>query len=134
MNKPYHLKPQPSTQLAHKSKSANKMKGAIISVIALIAIMATAEAALDCGKVDSFLVPCVPYLTAGGTPTPKCCQGVQSIKDISVTPQDKRDSCNCLKAAAQRYPTLKDEVAQALPAMCKVTLDIPISRTTNCEA
>nr|C0HLG2.1 RecName: Full=Non-specific lipid-transfer protein 1; Short=LTP1; Short=nsLTP1 [Trachyspermum ammi] len=90
--------------------------------------------AIDCKTVDSALLPCVPYLTGGGTPTTDCCKkGVTTIKDISVTTQQK-DACNCVKAAANRYPTLKDEVARALPDMCKVKLDIPISRTTNCDA
>lgn len=113
------------------------MKGAIISVIVLIAIVVMAnqgQAAIDCKTVDEALVPCVPYLTGGGTPTVPCCKGVSSIKDMSVSPQDKKDACNCVKAAANRYPTLKDEVAQALPVKCNVQLDIPVSRTTNCDA
>lgn len=113
------------------------MKGAIISVIVLIAIVIMAEqgqAAIDCKTVDSALLPCVPYLTGGGDPTKACCSGVTSIKTMSVTPQDKKDACNCVKAAANRYPNLKDDVAQALPVKCNVQLDIPISRTTNCDA
>lgn len=113
------------------------MKGAIISVIVLIAIVAMAEhgqAAIDCKTVDSALAPCIPYLTGGTAPTKSCCSGVSSIKDMSTTPQDKRDACNCVKTAANRYPNLKDEVAQALPDKCGVKLDIPISRTTNCDA
>lgn len=113
------------------------MKGAIISVIVLIAIVIMAEqgqAAIDCKTVDAALVPCVPYLTGGGTPTTQCCSGVSSIKTMAGTPQDKKDACNCVKAAANRYPNLKDDVAQALPVKCNVQLDIPVSRTTNCDA
>nr|C0HM61.1 RecName: Full=Non-specific lipid-transfer protein 1; Short=LTP1; Short=nsLTP1 [Carum carvi] len=89
---------------------------------------------IDCKTVDSALSPCIPYLLGGGTPTTDCCKGVSAIKDMSTTTDNKRNACKCVKTAAARYPSLKDEVAQALPDKCQVKLDIPISRNTNCDA
>lgn len=113
------------------------MKGAIISVIVVLAIVLMVEqgqAAINCGQVDASLAPCVPYLTQGGSPSAPCCSGVQGIKGMTTTPEDKRAACNCVKTAANRYPSLKDDAAQALPDKCGVKLDIPISRSTNCDA
>ena len=37
--------------------------------------------AISCGQVDAVLTQCVPYLTRGGNPVPKCCDGVKEIKE-----------------------------------------------------
>ncbi|KAG5538973.1 hypothetical protein RHGRI_019502 [Rhododendron griersonianum] len=44
---------------------------------------------------------------------------------MASTKEDKRAACTCVKAAANRYPNIKDDVAQALPAECGVQMDIP---------
>lgn len=113
------------------------MKGVIISIFVALAVVLMVEqghAAINCRIVDAGLLPCVPYLTQGGSPSTPCCIGVESIKTMTITTEDKRAACNCVKTAAQRYPSLKDEAAQTLPEKCRVKLDIPISRTTNCDA
>ncbi|XP_059658912.1 non-specific lipid-transfer protein 1-like [Cornus florida] len=112
------------------------MKGVVISVmvvLVMIQLMAEPGQAISCGQVDASLAPCVPYLTSGGNPTPECCNGVKSIKGMAATPTDKQTACKCVKDAANRYANLKDDAAQALPAKCNVQMDIPISRTTNCN-
>ncbi|MCE3050379.1 hypothetical protein HAX54_047079 [Datura stramonium] len=53
--------------------------------------------------------------------------------DASLAPSDRRVACNCVKAAANRYANLKDNASQALPNKCRITLDIPVSRSINCD-
>ncbi|XP_057466661.1 non-specific lipid-transfer protein 1-like [Actinidia eriantha] len=111
------------------------MKGVIIVVVvlAMVQLMVEPGQAITCGQVDAALAPCVPYLTGGGNPAPKCCDGVKDIKGMASSTVDKRATCNCVKAAANRYPSLKDDAAEALPTKCGVQMDIPVSRTTNCD-
>ncbi|KAH9707243.1 non-specific lipid-transfer protein [Citrus sinensis] len=43
-----------------------------------------------------------------------------------------RAACDCVKAAAARYPNIKEDAASSLPTKCGVQIGIPISKTTNC--
>ncbi|XP_027158732.1 non-specific lipid-transfer protein A-like [Coffea eugenioides] len=91
--------------------------------------------AIKCPEVDGYLTGCLPYLSAGGelSPEPARCSGVKSLIAAVKTPADKRDACNCVQEAANHFPSLKDDAAQALPRKCGVTLDIPISKSVNCD-
>ncbi|KAJ4710666.1 Non-specific lipid-transfer protein [Melia azedarach] len=112
------------------------MKGDVISMLVLIAIvqvmMVKPGEAVTCGQVDASLAPCIPYLTAGGSPAAACCDGVKNLKTITPTTADRRAACDCVKAAAARYPSIKEDAASSLPQKCGVQMDIPISKTTNC--
>lgn len=113
------------------------MKGVVIAIVVLSMVqqlMAEPTRAITCGQVDACLVPCMSYLVEGGTPQPACCDGVKNLKGMASNIADKRAACNCVKEAASRYSNIKDDAAQALPAKCGVQLDIPISKTTNCDA
>ncbi|CAI0459060.1 unnamed protein product [Linum tenue] len=91
------------------------------------------EGIISCGQVDSYLIPCVPYLTTGaGDPAPKCCDGVRSLKANTATADDRRAACGCVKAAAGRYP-VKDDAASSLPTKCGVDIGIPISKAIDCQ-
>ncbi|CAL1392786.1 unnamed protein product [Linum trigynum] len=91
------------------------------------------EGIISCGQVDSYLIPCVPYLTTGaGDPAPKCCDGVRSLKANTATVDDRRAACGCVKAAAGRYP-VKDDAASSLPTKCGVDIGIPISKAIDCQ-
>ncbi|XP_060218971.1 non-specific lipid-transfer protein 1-like [Lycium barbarum] len=112
----------------------------VVAVIVLVALamvqltMARRSGGVTCGQVDATLAPCVPFLTQGGEPGAACCSGVKTLKGMAQSIDERRTACNCVKAAANRYTNLKDDAAQALPGKCGVALDIPISRTTNCDA
>ncbi|XP_057497377.1 non-specific lipid-transfer protein 1-like [Actinidia eriantha] len=111
------------------------MKGVIIVVVvlAMVQLMVEPGRAISCDQVDASLAPCVPYLTGGGSPALKCCDGVKDIKGMASSTTDKQAACNCVKAAANRYPSLKDNVVKALPTKCGVQMDIPISQNTNSD-
>ncbi|XP_073311584.1 non-specific lipid-transfer protein 1-like [Primulina huaijiensis] len=106
----------------------------VIAILAIVQLFAQPGYAITCGEVDVALIPCIPYLTGHDIdPTPGCCNGLKVIIAKVQTPADKRACCNCVKAAANRYPDLKDAVAQSLPAKCGVAMDIVISRNVNCD-
>ncbi|XP_057981608.1 non-specific lipid-transfer protein A-like [Malania oleifera] len=115
--------------------------GGVLSVlVAVLVAMAVAvmaaelgHGAVTCGQVNFSLAACLPYLTAGGAPSPACCKGVVSLKGLARTTDDKRAACKCIKEAASHYPSIKEDVAAALPAKCGVSIDIPISTRTNCD-
>ncbi|KAI3444793.1 hypothetical protein Pfo_001458, partial [Paulownia fortunei] len=114
------------------------MKGGVVEVFALVAIVSLVVhqgQAVTCGQVDAALVPCISYLTGGGgdNPSPACCAGVKTVKGLAQTTADKRACCSCVKAAANRYADLKDEAAQSHPTKCGVQMDIPVSRSVDCD-
>ncbi|KAJ8748724.1 hypothetical protein K2173_011275 [Erythroxylum novogranatense] len=112
------------------------MKGVIISVLVMVAMvqfMAEPTVAVTCGQVDSYLAGCVPFLTAGGSPSTACCNGVKSLEANTPTTADRRAACDCVKAAAARYPNIKEDAAASLPQKCGIAMNIPISKNTNCQ-
>lgn len=113
------------------------MKGGVVAIFAILAVASLVVQhgqAVTCGQVDAALVPCINYLTGReDNPSPACCGGVKTVKGLAQTTADKRAACSCVKAAANRYADLKDAAAQNLPAKCGVELDIPVSRTVDCD-
>ncbi|EEF50265.1 non-specific lipid-transfer protein A-like [Ricinus communis] len=113
------------------------MKGAVISMLVVLAIVqfVMPGEAVDCGQVNSSLASCIPFLTGGvASPSASCCAGVQNLKTLAPTTADRRAACDCIKAAAARFPTIKQDAASSLPKKCGVDINIPISKTTNCQA
>ncbi|CAN0899027.1 Non-specific lipid-transfer protein A [Linum grandiflorum] len=116
------------------------MKGSVgvISMVVLVVTVVVAMprvAAINCGQVDAYLAPCIPYLingAAGGDPAPKCCEGVLNLKTNTPTVDERRAACACVKVAAGRYP-VKDDAAASLPTKCGVSVSIPISKTIDCQ-
>ncbi|KAM3323057.1 non-specific lipid-transfer protein 1 [Capsicum chacoense] len=105
----------------------------VVVVLAVVQLAMVARGAVTCGQVDANLAPCVPFLTQGGEPGAACCSGVKTLNGLAKSTDERRTTCNCAKAAANRYPNLKDDAAQSLPSKCGVTLNVPISRTINCD-
>ena len=104
-------------------------------VLAMVGLfMAKPGQAITCQQVDVALSSCVSYLTgSSGEPSPACCNGVASIKQNTPTKTDRQTACQCVKDAASKISSLKDDAAQQLPAKCKIQINVPISRTVNCN-
>ncbi|XP_006847752.2 non-specific lipid-transfer protein 3 [Amborella trichopoda] len=79
------------------------------------------------------LTPCLSYLTADvNSPNTPCCIGVQNVH-AGANSRDMRQSiCVCLKEVANGILNLNDDHAAALPGLCGVKLNIPISKSTDC--
>ncbi|PON74058.1 Lipid transfer protein/Par allergen [Parasponia andersonii] len=107
---------------------------ALLVVAAVVSFMAMPGQAITCQQVDVALSSCVSYLTGNaGEPSPACCNGVSSIKENTPTKLDRQTACQCVKDAAAKISSLKDDVAQQLPAKCKVQINVPISKTVDCN-
>ncbi|KAG5627014.1 hypothetical protein H5410_012232 [Solanum commersonii] len=113
---------------------------AIVLVLVVLAVVQLAiagrleqQGGVTCGQVDANMTPCISYLTQGGEPSAACCSGVKTVNGMAESADERKTACNCLKAAANPYANLKDDAAQALPSKCCVSLNIPISRTINCD-
>ncbi|XWS32427.1 hypothetical protein CRYUN_Cryun23aG0158400 [Craigia yunnanensis] len=114
------------------------MKGVVISVfvvLSMVQFMAKpGQAAVSCDQINECLASCIPYLTSGaGTPSVQCCGGVRKLHKIAQISEDKQAACNCVKQAAARFPTIKEDAASSLPAKCNVQINFPISKNTNCQ-
>ncbi|XWS77318.1 hypothetical protein CRYUN_Cryun01aG0250700 [Craigia yunnanensis] len=114
------------------------MKGVVISVFVVLAMVHfmvnPGRAAVSCDQVNECLASCIPYLTSGiGNPTAQCCGGVGRLQKIAQTTEDKQAACNCVKQAAARIPTIKEDAASFLPVKCNVQINYPISKNTNCQ-
>ncbi|XP_050213913.1 non-specific lipid-transfer protein A-like [Mercurialis annua] len=114
------------------------MKGVVVQIllaVAIVEIMMVPGLAIDCAQVNFSLATCIPFLTGiEASPSLACCAGVRSLKTLAPTPEDRRVACECAKAAAVRYPSLKVDAASSLPKKCGVDINIPISKTTNCQS
>ncbi|XP_021279691.1 non-specific lipid-transfer protein A-like [Herrania umbratica] len=107
------------------------MEGVVISVYVMLAILQLmvkqGQATVSCHQVNECLSPCVAYLTSGtGNPTAQCCGGVGRLQKIAETTADKQEACNCIKQAAARFPTIKEDAASSLPANCNAQINSPI--------
>ncbi|MCL7039924.1 hypothetical protein MKW94_015138 [Papaver nudicaule] len=76
----------------------------------------------------------MPYLV-GSTPEPldACCDGVNQIKGMAITIDEKRQACGCVKDAANKYSNIKQDAASDLPKKCGVPLSYPVSKTIDCN-
>ncbi|KAL8196113.1 hypothetical protein R6Q57_025113 [Mikania cordata] len=102
----------------------------LCAVVTCMVVVAPYVEAITCGQVNSYLVPCLPYLTKGGTPTSACCSGVKSLKDAAKTTVDRQTICTCLKKSSSG---INAGYAKNLPGLCHVTIPYTISPSTDCS-
>ncbi|KAL8255859.1 hypothetical protein R6Q59_030926 [Mikania micrantha] len=100
-------------------------------VVTCMVVVAPYAEAITCGQVNGYLASCLPYLTKGGTPTPKCCAGVKSLKDAAKTTADRQATCACLKNAYSS--SINANYAKSLPGKCGVSIPYTISPSTDCS-
>ncbi|KAL5708900.1 hypothetical protein ACHQM5_019646 [Ranunculus cassubicifolius] len=111
------------------------MKSVAICVVMVLAVLQLVQPgqAIECPAVDSCLAQCVPFLIGGAGPTPACCKGVQSLKDMAVTHADKTTACNCVKQAAAKVANIKPDAVSSLPTKCGIPFSFPVSVSTDCS-
>uniref|UniRef100_A0A0E0C9K7 Non-specific lipid-transfer protein n=1 Tax=Oryza meridionalis TaxID=40149 RepID=A0A0E0C9K7_9ORYZ len=107
----------------------------VVLVAAVVAPPTAVRAAISCSAVYNTLMPCLPYVQAGGTVPRACCGGIQSLLAAANNTPDRRTICGCLKnvangASGGPYITR----AAALPSKCNVSLPYKISTSVNCNA
>ncbi|XP_039036296.1 non-specific lipid-transfer protein 8-like [Hibiscus syriacus] len=104
-----------------------------ISVMLLLLIATTSNAAISCSAVIKDLRPCVNYLVKGsGKPPSTCCAGASALASAATSSADKKAACACIKSAAKNMKP-KNDLAQALPSNCGITLPVAISPNVDCS-
>ncbi|MCD7452712.1 hypothetical protein HAX54_017836, partial [Datura stramonium] len=114
------------------SSTLKKDEGITTSAIAMLTMiqrLAEPGQALTCGQVDASLAPCILILLR--RIQEYSCNSVKALNGMSQNTADRRLH-NCVKAA-NRHANLKHNASQALPNKCRITLDIPVSRSINCD-
>ncbi|XP_057999179.1 uncharacterized mitochondrial protein AtMg00810-like [Hevea brasiliensis] len=54
--------------------------------------------------------------------------------EVQVSQPISRAACDCIKTAAARYPNINANAASSLPKKCGIDFNIPISKSTDCQA
>ncbi|XP_028963982.1 non-specific lipid-transfer protein A-like [Malus domestica] len=107
---------------------------AVAVVLAMLVLVEPGHATVTCQQAVSSLTPCLPYLTSGAeTPPAACCSGVSGLKLLTQTTEDRRTACQCLKDAASQNQGIREDAAAGLPASCQVQINVPISRSVDCD-
>ncbi|KAI4356143.1 hypothetical protein L6164_000190 [Bauhinia variegata] len=117
------------------------MAKAIVAVFLCLTVMCLAlgppkaEAAVTCGQVVRYLMPCVSYVTNGGNVPAECCNGIRSLYGMAQTTQDRRSVCSCIKGAINGIPYTGTNIglAASLPGKCGVNIPYQISPNTDCS-
>lgn len=111
-----------------------KTRTMLVLVVTFLMVIAYHEGeAIVCSQVNMFLAPCLPYLKAGGAPSPPCCAGLNSLKAAVPAKPDKQAACQCLKNVASTIPGINDDNAKQLPAKCGVDLGVSFTKTVDCN-
>lgn len=116
-----------------KETMASMKVTCVVLLMSMLVINAPmSEAAVTCGQVTSFLIPCITYLQGGPGPSASCCGGVRSLNAAAQSTPDRKAACNCLKSAASSISKLNQNKAAALPGACGVNIPYKFSTSTNC--
>ncbi|KAK4377450.1 hypothetical protein RND71_003746 [Anisodus tanguticus] len=113
--------------------SRMEMVGKIARFVVLCMVVVAPHAeALTCGRVQSVLAPCLPYLQ-GHDPLRSCCGGVKGLLGTAKTPADRKIACTCLKSAVNAIKSIDAGKAAGLPSACGVNIPYKINPSTDCS-
>lgn len=94
-----------------------------------------ADADVSCALVHAKVASCKGFVTAKDpTPPNGCCFGLNALKAMAVTVEDRRAICKCLKALFEPGDAADDERVAALPGVCGVAFAVSFSRDFNCDS
>ncbi|XP_031495002.1 non-specific lipid-transfer protein A-like [Nymphaea colorata] len=92
------------------------------------------QADLTCGEVVMTLHKCVSYMTGSeSAPSPDCCEGLQRLRSLLITHEDKELACTCIRHATRRIHNLKEAAVKELPSTCHVELPFALSTYMDCN-
>ncbi|KAK9920250.1 hypothetical protein M0R45_028808 [Rubus argutus] len=110
------------------------MAGTLVKLACvLVMFMVVSEAAMTCKQIENKMVPCVAYLTKGGSPSAGCCFNLRNMVNSAKTTPDRQNACKCLQGAAAKIQGIKQNNAAKLPSSCGVNIPFKISMSTNCK-
>ncbi|GAB2223995.1 hypothetical protein Drorol1_Dr00004740 [Drosera rotundifolia] len=97
-------------------------------VVVMVAVTPTAQAALECGEVQSDLSGCFAWLSKiDSVVKPNCCDGVKRLDNkVKGNVDDTKKACKCLRQYYQDA-LLYTERADQIPKKCNCTLSYEIN-------
>nr|XP_004513716.2 non-specific lipid-transfer protein A-like [Cicer arietinum] len=114
----------------------------IIAFLTLVMVLGLQVTTLDARQIDDIscseaivsLLPCVPFLTGLGPPTPStsCCDAAQNLNQKADTTQVRRDVCECLKGASIKFGVNPDKTKQ-LPQLCNLSVSFSFDPSIDCN-
>ncbi|THU59753.1 hypothetical protein C4D60_Mb07t05390 [Musa balbisiana] len=107
--------------------------GALLALVLACLLTAGAHAAISCGQVVSYLMPCLGYARAIGPLTAGCCSGVRALDGAARTTPDRQTTCNCLKRSTAGIEGLQPGLISGIPRKCGVNIPFSISPSTDCS-
>ncbi|THU56467.1 hypothetical protein C4D60_Mb11t17560 [Musa balbisiana] len=99
----------------------------------LLAAPHAAQAAIGCGQVVSYLIPCLGYAQGTGPLTEGCCSGVRALNGAAQTTPDRQATCNCLKRSAAGVSGIQPGLISGIPRKCGIDVPYRISPSTDCS-
>ncbi|KAK1438889.1 hypothetical protein QVD17_04701 [Tagetes erecta] len=112
------------------------MKGsvaiAMLTMITMAQVMVRPTEAISCGELTGMLLPCIDYVTSGGSPSENCCNGVRMVQGATQTQEDRQTACKCAKSVAGMIQARAD-AANDLPGKCGVSTSISIDPAVDCN-
>ncbi|CAL9127814.1 unnamed protein product [Musa textilis] len=107
--------------------------GALLALVLACLLTAGAHAAISCGQVVSYLMPCLGYACAMGPLTAGCCSGVRALDGAARTTPDRQTTCNCLKRSTAGIEGLQPGLISGIPSKYGVNIPYSISPSTDCS-
>ncbi|KAM0847616.1 hypothetical protein ACQ4PT_054897 [Festuca glaucescens] len=95
---------------------------AFLVVVSVLVAGAAADAGddkSDCSIAQTAFSECTGYVMGvDDTITPRCCRGLDAVKDLASTKDQRRDICACILSEMLAAGKVKSGRAAALPAAC----------------
>ncbi|KAH7287988.1 hypothetical protein KP509_31G006300 [Ceratopteris richardii] len=114
--------------------ASSKLPWALLVVMVAVAVLVRpGAAAVNCGTVRNYFIPCTGYLFAvAPSPSNACCNSIKALNNQSKGPV-RRDVCNCLKSLAASIRNLNQGRAKSLSSQCHIPLNTGVSFDTDCS-
>ncbi|XP_078436347.1 non-specific lipid-transfer protein B-like [Wolffia australiana] len=115
------------------SKHFQDFVAALLFCLLLAARCTYAE--VSCSVVHAKLASCKGYVTAkDDTPPTGCCHGLNTLKSMAASVEDRRAICSCLQTLLTPGDEVDDQRVADLPVTCGVTFAISFNRSFDCNS
>lgn len=102
----------------------------------LVLLLLTTEQgnAFECSKARTVIFPCWSFFNRiEDKPSRNCCNGVEYIKSLTPTLNERRTACECIKGLAINFPVFSEELAASLSKRCGINMGFTISKYIDCN-
>ncbi|KAF3785236.1 Non-specific lipid-transfer protein [Nymphaea thermarum] len=91
-------------------------------------------AAVECESIRKMLEHCLPYVTGiADHPKPACCEGVDHVRSMIHTHDERVEVCDCLKEKISSFRHINLTTLTSLPDECGFKFHFPLSPNVDCS-